>query len=542
MNGRFLRDFCPVGWSNVAAGHRPALRWISLLLIGWLLFAGLRSVGADEFYMNPVLPGDHPDPSIIRVGKDFWATSTSSEWGPQFMLQHSTDLVNWEAVGPVFPHRPAWAAANFWAPEISEYKGHYYVYYVARERGGPLAVAVATADEPGGPYTDRGPIVAQADGSIDPAPATDENGVRYLIWKEDGNSRHAPTPIWAQPLNQDGAKLVGQPTELIHNDADWEGGVVEGPFILRRGEWFYLFYAGNGCCGTRCHYAVGVARSHKLLGPWEKNPANPIVAANQAWECPGHGSIVSDEQGRYWFLYHAYPAAGTVFTGREGMLDEVKFGTDGWPTINDGKGPSVRALSPFGAPQRKTDARFSDDFSEAPLRSDWQWPQDREPVYIVGSGQLLLRANGDTNLFSALLARAVTTADYVATVVVENGQLKSNSVAGLWAYGDDGNSVGMALSRDSVEILRLERGAWRESGPRHAVAGTKVHLRLEARQGWHFQFSISDDGKAWTALDKESNAKDLPPWDRSVRVALTVGGAAQAEGRFEAFSMKAMGQ
>ena len=494
------------------------------------------------FYTNPVLPGDHPDPSIIRVGKDFWATSTSSEWGPQFLLQHSADLVNWEATGPVFPLRPAWAVANFWAPEISEYKGHYYVYYVGRERGGPLAVAVATADKPGGPYTDHGPIVAQADGSIDPAPATDENGVRYLIWKEDGNSRRVPTPIWAQPLNEDGTKLIGKPTELIHNDADWEGGVVEGPFILRRGDWFYLFYAGNGCCGSRCHYAVGVARSHKLLGPWEKNPANPILAANQTWECPGHGSIVSDEQGRFWFLYHAYPAAGTVFTGREGMLDEVKFGADAWPMINDGKGPSVHALSPFGAPQMKNDARFSDDFSEASLRPDWQWPQDREPVYRVGSGQLLLRANGDTNLLSAVLARAVTTEDYVATVVVENGQLKPGCVAGLWAYGDNGNSVGLALNRDSVGLLRQHKDVWRELGPRHALSGAKVHLRLEARHGWQFRFSISEDGKDWIALDRESDAKDLPPWDRSVRVALTAGGTAGSEARFEAFSMKSVVQ
>ena len=523
---------------NVAASHRPALRLTCWLLFGCTVLIGLRAIAADVFYTNPVLPGDHPDPSIIRVGKDFWATSTSSEWGPQFMLQHSTDLVNWEAVRPVFSHRPAWAVANFWAPEISDYKGHYYVYYVGRKRGGPLAVAVATADKPGGPYADHGPIVAQADGSIDPAPATDENGVRYLIWKEDSNSRHAPTPIWAQPLNEDGTKLVGQPTELIHNDADWEGGVVEGPFILRRGEWFYLFYAGNGCCGSHCRYAVGVARSHKLLGPWEKNPANPILAANQAWECPGHGSIVSDEQGRYWFLYHAYPAEGTVFTGREGMLDEVKFGADGWPTINDGKGSSVRALSPFGAAQKTNDARFSDDFSGAELRPSWQWPQDREPVYQVGNGHLVLRAKGDTNLLSAVLARAVTAEDYVVTVVVENGQLKPGWVGGLWAYGDGDNSVGLALSRDSVVLLRQHKGVWKELGSRYPVPGAKVHLRLEARHGWQYQFSISEDGKKWTVLDKESDARDLPPWDRSVRVALTSGGAADAEVRFEAFSME----
>src|SRR4051794_36180322 len=237
-------------WFNLVMPLSNKLRAVLATLIVVGLGGMLPLVQAAVSYENPVIPGDHPDPSVIRVGKDYWATATSSEWGPQFPLLHSTDLVNWETVGSVFSHRPEWATANFWAPEISEYKGRYYVYYVGRERGGPLAVAVATADKPAGPYSDRGVLVAQAAGSIDPVPVTDEKGGRYLVWKEDGNSRQAPTPIWAQRLNEEGTKLVGEPKELIRNDAPWEGALVEGPFLLHRGEWFYLFYSGNGCCGT----------------------------------------------------------------------------------------------------------------------------------------------------------------------------------------------------------------------------------------------------------------------------------------------------
>ena len=120
------------------------------------------TVWAEAFFANPVIAGDHPDPSIIRVGKDYWATSTSSEWGPLFPLLHSTDLVNWELTGSVFPQRPAWAVANFWAPEIAEFKGRFYVYCVGRARGGPLSVAVATADKPSGPY--RGSRAARRPG------------------------------------------------------------------------------------------------------------------------------------------------------------------------------------------------------------------------------------------------------------------------------------------------------------------------------------------------------------------------------------------
>ncbi|HVU99923.1 MAG TPA: glycoside hydrolase family 43 protein, partial [Verrucomicrobiae bacterium] len=256
----------------------------------WLAGSAL----AGEMYENPVIPGDHPDPSIIRDGRVFWAVSTSSEWGPQFPLLRSEDLVNWEQTGSVFPRRPAWAVANFWAPEISEYKGRFFVYYVGRKHGGALAVAVATASKPEGPYTDHGPLVSQDDGSIDPVPVTDEHGQRYLLWKEDGNSRHQPSILWAQALTDDGLTLMGEPKELLRNDTPWEGAVVEGPFVLRRGDWFYLFYSGSGCCGGNCDYALGVARSHSLLGPWEKNPANPILSGNRAWRCPGHGSITMD--------------------------------------------------------------------------------------------------------------------------------------------------------------------------------------------------------------------------------------------------------
>ena len=495
--------------------------------------------GAQVFYRNPVIAGDHPDPSIIRVGKDYWATCTSSAWGPLFPLLHSTDLVNWEQTGAVLPHRPDWATGDFWAPEISEFNGRFFVYFVARQRDGRLSVAVATAEKPGGPYTDHGPLVAQDDGSIDPAPVTDTNGVRYLIWKEDGNSRRQPTPIWAQRLNDDGTKLVETPHELIRNDADWEGGVVEGPFILRHNDWFYLFYSGNGCCGRGCNYALGVARSRSLLGPWEKNPANPILAANETWKCPGHGSIVQDEQGRYFLLYHAYSATGTIFTGREGMLDEVKFGPDNWPTLNNGNGPSVKFVSPLGAVQKVSGGSYAGDFTGDSLESGWQWPQAREPLHRLQNGKLLLTASGrGTNFLAAVLARSTTAADYVATTTVETKPLKPGCAVGLCAFGDSENAMGAAFQDGRIITWRRDKGETRQLAQQPAPDAQKLYLRLTARHGYRFQLAVSADGEKWTPCGEAADAKDLPPWDRSVRVALTVGGNANAEGTFDSFSIK----
>ena len=138
-------------------------------------------------YENPVIPGDHPDPSLIRIGGDYYATATTSEWAPLFPILHSRDLVNWTNIGAVFHKRPEWAVGNFWAPEIAKFGDTYFVYYVGRKKNGPLSIAVATASKPQGPYTDHGPFISQEAGSIDPANAPE---------------RGASQPEWACPERQ----------------------------------------------------------------------------------------------------------------------------------------------------------------------------------------------------------------------------------------------------------------------------------------------------------------------------------------------------
>jgi xylan 1,4-beta-xylosidase len=530
-----------------------ARRSLRVVLALFMLCACLTSATAQKpqaEYSNPVIAGDYPDPSVIRVGEDYWATTTTGNWEPEFTLMHSRDLVNWQPSGAVFEQRPEWAARDFWAPEISQDRGRYFVYYTARKKNGPLCVAVATAAQPNGPYTDHGPLVCQDDGSIDAAAVTDESGARYLLWKEDGNSRDKPTPIWAQKLSDDGTKLSGPKKELIRNDAAWEGGVVEGPFILRRGDWFYLFYSGNSCCGRRCNYALGVARSRKLLGPWEKNPGNPILAENETWQCPGHGSIVTDEANRAFLLYHAYRKSETAFyIGREALLDEVKWGADNWPGINEGRGPTGRAPAPLGvALNEKSAGSVADEFNSQALGPQWRWPQSNKPSVRIETergGRLILMPQEKyaKDMLGAVVTQPTTADKYVVTTAVDLNGMKQGAMAGLSAYAWNEDALGIVAGDEKVSVFVREKNKQRMLAtiplstvrmPRASSDGSDknarlLYLRMSATGGSQFRFAFGTDGQNWKSIGDEINGSYLEP----VSIALTSGGVSGAAGKFE---------
>lgn len=508
-------------------------------------------------YTNPVIAGDFPDPSVIRVGEDYYATATTGTWAPHFPIMHSRDLVNWKAVGYVFAKRPAWARSDFWAPEIIEDRGRFFVYYTARrdegaKRVGTLCVAVATAPAPAGPYTDRGALACEISerknvGSIDAFFVRDEANVPHLVWKADGNDAEPdqPTSIFAQRLSDDGTRLVGKRKEIMRNDtSSWERHVVEGSYILRRGEWFYHFYSGNACCGRGCDYAHGVARSKKLLGPWEKHPNNPVIPANDVWQCPGHGSVVTTADGRDFLLYHAYRKRADAFSiGREALLDEINWGTkDGWPMINEGRGPSgakVSEVATAGA-MSTTEAEFFDDFDAAQLSPVWQWPMESEQTAIVstdGGGRLVLKTTAagvrPDDMAAAVVARRTTSGDYTATTVVDTRGMSPGAFAGLSAYSYRFGALGVAVSGGGkVVVWRRENRDHRTLAMASVPASSRaVHLRMSAAGGELYRLAVSaDGGREWKELGDTAVAG---AYVEGARVALTVGGAAGASGSFD---------
>jgi xylan 1,4-beta-xylosidase len=301
-------------------------------------------------YANPVDAGDLPDPSVVRAGGLWWAATTATT-GAGMPLLASADLVHWNAAGTVLSTPPAWADPRAqWAPSLVRIGSTFFVYYSVRPRGRPFCIAVATAPAVGGPYTDRGTVTCSTQGAIDPEVALERDGTPYLLTKQDGNSVGRKTRLWARRLTPDGLHTVGRGTVLLRNNAPWEGAVVEAPQVVARRGWFYLFYSGNGFGGRSCRYAVGVARSRNLLGPYVKAPRNPILASNSAWRCPGHTTVTQDAAGQWWMLHHAIATSDESDAApRKLLLDPLRWGRDGWPTVNGGRGSATSGAAPLTA-------------------------------------------------------------------------------------------------------------------------------------------------------------------------------------------------
>lgn len=479
------------------------------------------SVNAQQLVMR----GDHADPSVVKIGSTYWASATTSNWLPAYPLLQSTDLINWKTQGYVFTKPPAWADYYFWAPEITYENGKVYIYYAAHKKGGNLCLAVASADKPEGPYTDHGPIMCEAAGSIDAFPMRDAGGKLYLIWKEDGNSVKMPTPIWAMEMNEARTRLIGEKKMLFKNELPWEKNLVEGVSMIRHGAYYYAFYAAAGCCGSGCDYVTGVARSKNLLGPWEKYEKNPVLKNNDNWNCPGHGTPI-EKDGKFYFLYHGYNKQTNAFTGREGLLKEFKFTGDNWIEFVDQ--PSV-AFNP--------DFAIKDDFIGSKLNDKWQWSAFQNANKKLSNGQLTLTSLPEIS--GAFIGQATLSGDYTANTVINTA--KSTASAGIAAIGDEKNIISCLYSKGKLSVLEIKNGKEKALYTKNVDAGKEIALQMRVKSGSSIQFLYALNKADFTPLHNEPvNGSFLPPWDRAVRAGLVSKGAVNKVAVFKEFEMKSM--
>ncbi|MDP3155574.1 MAG: glycoside hydrolase family 43 protein [Archangium sp.] len=305
----------------------------------------MRYTQCGGLYTNPVVATDCPDPGVMKDGDTYYMACTSDGAANAYPLRRSTDLVNWTRIGNVMPqaNKPIWAGGDFWAPELHKVGSTYIAYFSARHTNGVFALGAATSSVPQGPYQARNTPLLQtgSPGVIDVHFYEAPNGTRYLLWKPDSNAIGQQTSIRIQTLAADGLSLTGTQTTLLVNDRAWEGNVIEGPWMIHQGGYFYLFYSANGYASTA--YAVGVARATSPTGPFTKR-ATPILVTRGAWAGPGHGSIVKGPSGDWVHVYHSWEAGNVGQSpGRQVLVDRITFESD-WPVMHAGPSSGTQPL------------------------------------------------------------------------------------------------------------------------------------------------------------------------------------------------------
>lgn len=301
---------CAVAALSLSAALAPAVGGAA---IGANADAGARAAthaAAGEMYRNPVFARDFPDPNVLKVGRDYYAYSTETAWeAPNrlFPILHSRDLVHWRYVGDALTSMPIWGDGDWWAPDVIAHNGTYYMYHVGKSMNSGLhCIGVATAKRPTGPFKEQGVIGCSDDkgrGYIDPDPFIDTDGKAYLYISVD-DPYHSISVI---PLKKDLLQAAGPRKELFTLSQPWENGpyfsTVEGPFMVKHGSTYDLFYSGND---WQHDYAMGYATSSSPMGPFKKYAHNPILRGNARVTGPGGGSAVQGPHGGWWLVYHAW--------------------------------------------------------------------------------------------------------------------------------------------------------------------------------------------------------------------------------------------
>ncbi|MBK6282623.1 MAG: family 43 glycosylhydrolase [Draconibacterium sp.] len=489
----------------------------------------------ENFYKNPVIAGDIPDPSIIRVENDYYAVGTSCDFAPNYPIYHSTDLVNWTRISSVFSEPPAWTSDDFWAPEMSYRNGTFYVYYTTKRRDNRIAcIGVATTTDIRKGFTDHGIIIEWGEEAIDAFVFQDDEGKLYISWKAYGLTEGRDIEILASELSADGLSLVGEHFTLTDFATGWQGAGDEGQCIVKRNGFYYMFYSIGGCCDNRCDYRVMVARSKNLRSGWEQFP-DPILQGSETWKCTGHGTLVSTPDNRDFYMYHSYNATDFEYIGRQGMLDEIFWDkTTGWPYFENGI-PSDSAKMPFSKTRQNRDSIWFDDFSTQTNLAFFEWDAlVPAPQAEIANGLLNITSNHNGISFLGLRPKD---GDYILTAEV----MVSNQ-SGIGIYSNQNTSLSLTIEKSGLVLTKVINGEKEILTQEIIPESGAVYLRYEALKGRYFHFFWSENGEDWIPVKVGENyqvdGSYLAQWGFSPRVGFILNGEKGSTATFSELKVK----
>ncbi len=407
---------------------------------------------------NPILPGFNPDPSICRVGEDYYIATSTFEWYPGVQIHHSRDLVNWRLV-----RRPLERASQLdmrgnpdscgvWAPCLSYCDGLFWLVYTDVKRlDGNFKDAhnyIVTAEAVEATWSD--PVYVNSSG-FDPSLFHDDDGRKWFLnmqWNHRSES-FAGSPkspafdgILLQEWDERNRKLVGPVKNIF---AGSPLGLVEGPHLFKRDGWYYLTVAEGG---TGYDHAVGMARSRTIDGPYEMHPNVHLITSKDhpeaALQRAGHGQYVETPDGQ---AYHTHlcgrplPPQRRCTLGRETALQKCVWREDGWLYLeNGGPVPGVTVPAPGAAGTVAERVLFETDFDEQVLPPEFQWLRTPVPerIFSLAARTGHLRLFGRESIGSwfeqALVARRQEHHSFRAEAVVDFAPDTYQQVAGLTHY------------------------------------------------------------------------------------------------------------
>lgn len=481
---------------------------------------------------NPVLPGFHPDPSILRVGEDYYVATSTFEWFPGVRLHHSRDLVHFRAIGHALT-RPAQLdlhgnprSGGVWAPCLSYADGLFYLVYTDVKAWGHGFVDahnyLVTAQRIEGPWSD--PMYLNSSG-FDPSLFHDDDGRKWLVnmvW-DHRPGKNAFAGIVLTELSLAERRLSGVPRPIFEGTAL---GCTEGPHLYKRDGIYYLMVAEGG---TGYEHAVTLARSKQLNGPYTANPAGPLLTARHDPELvlqkAGHASLVDTPGGELYLAHLCGRPRGPerrCILGRETALQRVRWDAEGWLTLdNNGHtrspSPSVQVPAPNlpGHPFAAEPAR--DDFDRKQLGNQYQTLRDPPDSSWLSLSERpgFLRLRGRESPQSlhrqSLVARRLQSLSCQVETVLEFQPQTFQQAAGLGCWYDDECFFAAQITWDEragkcLKLLGSERGKLKDLTPEPVLLARRATWLRARLANERLQFSFSEDGTTFTPVGPELDA------------------------------------
>ncbi len=463
-----------------------------LFLYFSLSFAG--NIG--DGYHNPVIPGFHPDPSICKVGDDFYLVTSSFEYFPGVPIFHSKDLVHWEQIGHCLTRKSQLdltkcrPSGGIYAPTIRYNNGIFYMITTDVSRGN----FIVTTEDPAGQWSE--PVWLEQKG-IDPS-LYFEDGKCYLT-SNPGNT------IFLSEINP----LTGE--QLTESRAIWSGTggrYPEAPHIYKKDGWYYLMISEGG---TEYAHRVTIARSRNIDGPYESNPANPILthmnvnAQNNPIQGTGHADLIEADDNSWWMVFLAFrPQSGLHhMLGRETFLAPVRWDINAWPVVNGNGTVDLNMHVPTLTLQTVQQNDYSTSFDEQKLGFEWNYLRNpKEENYSLNERKGFLRLKTSTVRLDDIdsptcVGRRQEHVNFVATTALNLSQARKGDEAGLTVFMNNEAHYDLSIKQESKGqrylVLRYRMGSLLHTEAKIEIPEKQVYLQVKGSADY-YMFSYSFDG------------------------------------------------